>query len=339
MYKLQPIAFFYDWKFFASSDSFNEEIIQDDLYDRVDWEGVRVAPKGTIQVLDEEDNVVSKHSFDFQEEYSSPVNQEFLSEETYAALLVRAYVSNTDPYCCTEIQEAYDPSKLVYSDGSLYYEDEYVQADGDSSTDFYFYYENGKPVGKEFLPEELKDLTSLHDIEEKFASSDLPRIVDTSDVDSVSAATEASKALREIVIDYLDELKECAQNERSYKVRPDYGPSKFYLDWSKPEGKGGQMGYDSSVQSLITWILYEKGILQSALTDYEYDELKERLAEEPDQLWIPSDGNRRDWMNEVFKYSIEYLAYVLDEHGLDVQSFIQYGQYKPGKLPVLQIDA
>ena len=337
MYKLQPIAFYYDWKFFASASSIDEEVIQDDLYDRVDWEGPRIAPKGIMQVLDEEENIVSKHSFHFQEDYSSPVNQELLAEETYAALLVRAYVSCTDPYCCTEIQEEYDPSKLAYSDGSLYYGDEYVQADGDSSTDFYFYYQHGLPVGKEFLPETLKNLTTLHEIEEIIASSDMPRMVDTSKVDALSAATEVAKVLRNIVIESLDELKECTQNERSYKVRPDYGPSKFYLDWSKPEGRGGQMGYDSSVQSLITWILYEDGIMQNALTDHEFEEFKARLAEDPDQLWTPADGNRRDWMNELYKYSIEYLAYTLDQNGLDVESFIQYSQYTPGKPPVIQI--
>lgn len=337
MYKLQPQAFYYDWKLFTSSNALDEEVIWDDLYDRVDWEGIRVAPTGKIRVLGEEDNVVSENSFDFDIEYASPADPELLSSEKHAALLIRVYIAETDPYCCTQIEHPFDPQLLRYEDGSLYYGDDYVQADGDSSIDFYFYFENGVPVGKTFNPEALKKFVSLHEVEEYIASSDLPRCIDTSALNSIAAATEVAIVLNGIVIDYLDELKECTENERSYKVRPDFGPSKFYLDWSKPEGRGGQMGYDSSVQSLISWILHDNGIADRALTSTELAEFKSKLAAEPDQLWIPSDGNRRDWLNEVYKYSIEYLAFVLDQNNLDIQSFIDFGQYQPGTTPAIQI--
>ena len=63
--------------------------------------------------------------------------------------------------------------------------------------------------------------------------------------------------LKEIITYNLDYFKE----EETFKVRPGYGPDKFYLD--SIDGS-----YESSLQNLIHHILYEDKIYKEILNTY-----------------------------------------------------------------------
>ena len=66
----------------------------------------------------------------------------------------------------------------------------------------------------------------------------------------------------------------------SMKVRPGYGPDKFYLD--KVDGS-----YDSSLQSLIHFILWEKNLYHSFLTARQLADAKAVVEDDPDSIYRP----------------------------------------------------
>jgi len=81
-------------------------------------------------------------------------------------------------------------------------------------------------------------------------------------------------------------------SSKQTKVRPGYGPDKFYLD--KIDG-----AYDSSLQSLIHYILWEKKLYHTFLTERQLADVKRVVREEPDYIYRP-DLNDESTSEEEF---------------------------------------
>tara|TARA_B100000768_G_C11222329_1_gene351131 strand:- start:578 stop:1060 length:483 start_codon:yes stop_codon:yes gene_type:complete len=95
--------------------------------------------------------------------------------------------------------------------------------------------------------------------------------------------------LSRIISNSADEFNSSKQT----KVRPGYGPDKFYLD--KIDGS-----YDSSLQSLIHYILWEKKLYHKVLTERQLADVKRVVREEPDYIYRP-DLNDESTSEEEFQ--------------------------------------
>ena len=87
---------------------------------------------------------------------------------------------------------------------------------------------------------------------------------------------EINVELNRIISENADEFNSSEQ----VKVRPGYGPDKFYLD--KIDGS-----YDSSLQSLIHHILWEKKLYHKFLTKRQLIDAERVIQEEPDSVYRP----------------------------------------------------
>jgi len=87
---------------------------------------------------------------------------------------------------------------------------------------------------------------------------------------------EVNVELSRIISEFADEFNSSQQT----KVRPGYGPDKFYLD--RIDGS-----YDSSLQSLIHYILWEKKLYHKFLTARQLVDVERVVNEEPDYIYSP----------------------------------------------------
>ena len=86
---------------------------------------------------------------------------------------------------------------------------------------------------------------------------------------------EVKVELSRIISESADEF-----NNSQIKVRLGYGPDKFYLD--RIDGS-----YDSSLQSLIHYILWEKKLYHKFLTARQLVDVERVVNEEPDYIYSP----------------------------------------------------
>ena len=94
--------------------------------------------------------------------------------------------------------------------------------------------------------------------------------------DMAMIVDEVNIELSRIISESADEFNSSEQ----VKVRPGYGPDKFYLD--KIDGS-----YDSSLQSLIHHILWEKNLYHKFLTKRQLMDAERVIQEEPDSIYRP----------------------------------------------------
>ena len=112
-------------------------------------------------------------------------------------------------------------------------------------------------------------------INEESGAEDLPSSSsDVVDMDVI--IDEINVELNRIISENADEFNSSEQ----VKVRPGYGPDKFYLD--KIDGS-----YDSSLQSLIHHILWEKKLYHKFLTKRQLIDAERVIQEEPDSVYRP----------------------------------------------------
>jgi len=112
-------------------------------------------------------------------------------------------------------------------------------------------------------------------INEESGAEDLPSSSsDVVDMDMI--IDEINVELNRIISENADEFNSSEQ----VKVRPGYGPDKFYLD--KIDGS-----YDSSLQSLIHHILWEKKLYHKFLTKRQLIDAERVIQEEPDSVYRP----------------------------------------------------
>jgi hypothetical protein len=128
------------------------------------------------------------------------------------------------------------------------------------------------------------------------------------------------KTLKEIINDNSPYFKE----EGSFKVRPGFGYDKFYLDWV--DGS-----YDMSLQSLVHYIMYEKGLYKMFLSQGQMEDLEKVIKEYPDSIYSPSDNDvnyeavQYDILDPVYSECIRFVGRELIKKGFDVRK--QFSSY------------
>jgi hypothetical protein len=105
----------------------------------------------------------------------------------------------------------------------------------------------------------------------------------------------------------------------SFKVRPDYGYAKFYLNMV--EGS-----YDMSLQALIHFILYEHKHFKKLLSKETYKELDPFMAGNPEYLFdFQRDEAEQDMIDTLEYYLIHYMRCLFEQNGLDGTPFREAG--------------
>ncbi len=94
----------------------------------------------------------------------------------------------------------------------------------------------------------------------------------------------------------------------SFKVRPGYGPDKFYLDWTDYHGT-----YEYTIQNLIHHILWEDGHYHTILNADERTSVKELIDQDPDNIYESNDKQIQTKLNKIYKSVICYTGDVLHQ--------------------------
>lgn len=121
------------------------------------------------------------------------------------------------------------------------------------------------PDGLNASSDEVEKKSGRDSEEKNSVSFDMAMIID-----------EINVELSRIISESADELNSSEQT----KVRPGYGPNKFYLD--KIDGE-----YDSSLQSLIHYILWQKRLYHKFLTERQLADVERVIKEDPDCIYRP----------------------------------------------------
>ena len=103
-----------------------------------------------------------------------------------------------------------------------------------------------------------------------------------------------------------DQNKENFISSESFKVRPGYGPNKFYLDHA--EGS-----YESSIHNLIHHILWEDGYYEKILEADQLIDVEQVINESPDDIYGSDDEELQDMLNLLFFEIIKHVGTLLQE--------------------------
>jgi hypothetical protein len=130
-----------------------------------------------------------------------------------------------------------------------------------------------------------------------------------------SISTEVITYLDQVIDDNIDDF----DRDGSYKVRPDYGYSKFYLD--SVEGS-----YDMSLQGLIHYIMNDEDIYDKFLSEAQLDGVRDCIENHPEAIYSvdTSEGNGEEveaLLDEVYYRCICHVARRLKKAGLNVDAF------------------
>ena len=127
----------------------------------------------------------------------------------------------------------------------------------------------------------------------------------------------ASKRIIKKVTSILDQIIEdniSSLVQEDYHVRPGYGYDKFYLNWV--DGS-----YDMSLQSLIHYILYEKGIYEKILNKEQYASLLIVINDFPESIYrSDEDYALQDLLDNIHCQSIVFVREKLSAIGCDVKA-------------------
>ena len=136
--------------------------------------------------------------------------------------------------------------------------------------------------------------------------------------------SEITEKVTKILSDIIEANVESFRIDDSYKVRPDYGYSKYYLDWI--DGS-----YDMSLQSLVHHIMHEEGIYKSILNEKQFKDLEEIIKCSPEGIYSPHDEDedyeriQYEILDTVYFESVKYVGSKLIENGFDVKdTFSEY---------------
>lgn len=185
--------------------------------------------------------------------------------------------------------------------------------DGGERLNFTAFYEalleaKGASLGSQQEPSDRRDTDSNKEIRND--DDNLPSVEDI--------AGMVNNYLDEVIDENIDDF----DPDGSYKVRPDYGYGKFYLD--SVEGS-----YDMSLQGLIHYIMHEEDIYEEFLNQAQLSAVQECIDEYPEAIYSvdTSEGNGQEveaLLDEVYYKCICHVARRLKKAGLNVDAFADY---------------
>jgi hypothetical protein len=135
---------------------------------------------------------------------------------------------------------------------------------------------------------------------------------------------EITEKVTKILSNIIEANVESFRRDDSFKVRPDYGYSKYYLDWI--DGS-----YDMSLQSLVHHIMHEEGIYKAILNEKQFKDLEEVIKCTPEGIYSPHDEDedyeriQYEILDTVYFESVKFVGSKLIENGFDVNdTFSEY---------------
>jgi hypothetical protein len=140
--------------------------------------------------------------------------------------------------------------------------------------------------------------------------------------DSLPSAEDIAGMVNNYLDEVIDENIDDFDPDGSYKVRPEYGYGKFYLD--SVEGS-----YDMSLQGLIHYIMHAEDIYEEFLNEAQLNAVQECIDEYPEAIYSvdTSEGNGEEveaLLDEVYYKCICHVARRLKKAGLNVDAFADY---------------
>ena len=153
----------------------------------------------------------------------------------------------------------------------------------------------------------LKFLKVAKEIAEKKmrteTNSDHIEPVSSSDNDSDETVEKIIQDLKLDIGVIFYENRDSFQNldGHSFKVRPGYGPDKFYLDWTDYQGT-----YEYTIQNLIHHMLWEDGHYHKILSTDECAAVKELIDQDPDNIYESNDKQIQTKLNKIYKSLVCY---------------------------------
>jgi hypothetical protein len=138
-------------------------------------------------------------------------------------------------------------------------------------------------------------------------------------IDTNAIIAKVTDILNEIIISHISSFHE----NNSFKVRPNYGYAKFYLD--RVDGS-----YDMSLQGLIHHIMYSESIYKDMLNKDQYTDLIEIVNNNPEAIYSPNFGDNeyeaiQDTLDSIYWDSITFVAKKLIKLNFNVaKSFSEY---------------
>jgi hypothetical protein len=135
------------------------------------------------------------------------------------------------------------------------------------------------------------------------------------------AIQKVNVILNQIIDEHLAKFKKY----KEFKVTPNYGYKKFYLD--KIDGS-----YDNSIYSLIHYIMYQEGMYSNFLNADQLKELEMVIKEYPTSIYGPNEEEdenyeeiQYDYLDKVYSEGISCVANRLLKEGFDVKErFMDY---------------
>jgi len=91
---------------------------------------------------------------------------------------------------------------------------------------------------------------------------------------------KVTETLNTILENIIEENSDDFIKNSSFKVRPGYGPEKFYLDKANQD-------YESSLENLIHHILFEEELYNQFLNERQLGNCKNVIENEPDSIYRP----------------------------------------------------
>ena len=197
----------------------------------------------------------------------------------------------------SDIQEVLTLDKFLQCIESIY-----VKPDDGSDFDETIFNVNLKflKIAKEMAEKKMRTETNSNHIEP----------VVNSYHDSDEAVEKISETLKNDIKNIIHENHEFFQDldGHSFKVRPGYGPDKFYLDWTDYQGT-----YEYTIQNLIHHMLWEDGHYHNILNADECAVVKEFIDQDADNIYESNDKKTQIMLNKIYKSVVYYTGDVLHQ--------------------------
>ena len=102
--------------------------------------------------------------------------------------------------------------------------------------------------------------------------------------------------LLDIIEDYEEDFTHYVETDHGLKIRVDYGPGKFYLNWVDWHGT-----YEYTIQNLIHHIMWEKDYYKRFLSEDQLEEVQKVIEDDRDNIYKSSDSKIQSTLNRIYE--------------------------------------
>ncbi len=102
--------------------------------------------------------------------------------------------------------------------------------------------------------------------------------------------------LLDIIEDYEEDFTHYVETYHGLKIRVDYGPGKFYLNWVDFHGT-----YEYTIQNLIHHIMWEKDYYKRFLSEDQLVEVQKVIEDDRDNIYKSSDSKIQSTLDRIYE--------------------------------------